>query len=144
LAFTGHIAGELPARFERKNTMKKFLIAASALTAALVGTASVASAAPYDGRGVREVAYQSASINQRQREIAFRIDQGQRNGGLTVREARMLRDDLRGVERLEYRYRRDGLSRWEVADLDRRLDVLSQRVRFNRHDTDRNHRRDRW
>jgi hypothetical protein len=114
------------------------------LTAAFVGTASVASAAPYDGRGFRDSAYSSGNINQRQRDIAFRIDQGQRNGGLTFREARVLRDDLRNVERLEIRYRRDGLSRWEVSDLDRRLDVLSQRVRFNRHDGDRQHRRDRW
>jgi hypothetical protein len=53
----------------------------------------------------------------------------------------MLREDLRNVERLEARYRRDGMSRWEVSDLDRRLDVLSQRVRFNRHDDDR---RGRW
>ncbi|HWA22058.1 MAG TPA: hypothetical protein VG735_06650 [Caulobacterales bacterium] len=126
--------------------MKKFLIAASALTAAFAATAGVASADPYDGhRGYdndyRTAAYQGVNINQRERDIAFRIDQGQRNGGLTFREARMLREDLRDVERLEARYRRDGMSRWEASDLDRRLDALSQRVRFNRHDDDR---RGRW
>lgn len=129
--------------------MKKFLIAASALTAALAATAGAASAAPYnahDRDGYRSAAYQNGNVNQRQRDIAFRIDQGQRNGGLTFREARVLRSELNTIERIEFRYRRDGLSRWERADLDRRLDRLSQQVRFNRHDGDRRYddRRDRW
>lgn len=129
--------------------MKKFLIAASALVA-LTATAGAASAAPYDNRfdgrnEYRPAAYQGLSINQRERDISMRIEQGQRNGDLTFREARALREDLRSVERVEARYRRDGISRWEASDLDRRLDVLSQKVRFNRHDNDRrNDRRDRW
>ncbi|MEJ0024008.1 MAG: hypothetical protein WDN76_11655 [Alphaproteobacteria bacterium] len=76
--------------------MKKFLIAAAALTTVLTATAGVASAAPY-GRDFRDSAYSSGNINQRQRDIAIRIDQGQRNGGLTFREARALREDLRNV-----------------------------------------------
>lgn len=120
--------------------MKKFLIAASALTAAFAATAGAASAAPFDGRydsRYERTAYNNGNINERQRDIAFRIDQGQRNGGLTYREARMLRNELNDINRLEARYRYDGLSRWERNDLDRRLDVLSQRVRFDRHDNDR-------
>ncbi len=116
--------------------MKKFLIAATALTAAFAATAGAASAAPYDGR-YRDVAYERSNINRQQDNIAMRIDQGQRNGGLTNREARMLRVELNDISRLEVRYRRDGLSRWERNDLDRRLDVLSQRVRFDRRDGDR-------
>ena len=119
--------------------MKKFLIAATALTAAFAASAGAASAAPFDGRynDYRPAAYDSQNINRQQQNIAFRIEQGQRNGGLSYREARMLRAELNDISRLEMRYRRDGLSRWERNDLDRRLDVLSQRVRFDRHDNDR-------
>lgn len=127
--------------------MKKFLIAATALTAAFAATAGVASADTYGRdfgrheRDYRDVALRDPGVNQRQREIAFRIDQGQRNGGISVREARYLREELRDIERLEARYRRDGFSRWEVSDLDRRLDALSRKVRFERRDFDR---RGRW
>ncbi len=102
--------------------MKKILIpivAVSALAAATVP--AVASAQP---------------INQRQDQLERRIDIGLRNGALTRSEAYRLRAELRNVDRLEYRYRRDGLSGWERADLDRRLDRLSAQIRYERHDRD--------
>ena len=40
------------------------------------------------------------------------------------------------LARLEARYRRDGLSQWERADLDRRFDRLSAQIRYERRDRD--------
>ncbi|WP_414694627.1 hypothetical protein [Phenylobacterium sp.] len=75
------------------------------------------------------------NVNQRQRELDRRIDFGVRRGDLTGPEARRLRDEFRDIARLESRYRRGGLSYSERADLDRRFDRLSARIR--REATDR-------
>ncbi len=102
--------------------MKKILIpivTVSALAAAALP--AVASAQP---------------INQRQDQLERRIDMGLRNGSLTRSEAYRLRAELRDTERLEHRYRRNGLSGWERADLDRRFDRISSQVRYERHDRD--------
>ncbi|MCY1645528.1 hypothetical protein OVA11_00145 [Caulobacter sp. SL161] len=102
--------------------MKKILIpivAVSALAAATVpATAS------------------AQSINDRQDRLERRIDRGLYNGTLTRHEAYRLRAELREAARLEHRYRRDGLSRWERADLDRRFDRISAQIRYERHDRD--------
>jgi hypothetical protein len=65
-----------------------------------------------------------------------RIDVGIRNGSLTRNEAMRLRGEFRDLARLEANYRRDGLSMRERADLDRRFDLLSARIRYERHDRD--------
>jgi TolA-binding protein len=100
--------------------MKKILISLIAASA-LAGAAKPAAAQP---------------INQRQADVERRIDMGLRNHSLSHREASRLRAEAQQIQRLEYRYRRDGLSRWERADLDRRLDVLSRQIRIDRHDRD--------
>lgn len=124
----GLIAGMEPGSELKENDMKKILFAAAALGLMAVAGAGTASAARWDNP--------MQSINQQERDIAFRIDRGVRNHALTARETRYLRDQLNGIERLEARYRRDGLSRWEVQDLQRRLDVLSTRVRQEVRDND--------
>lgn len=77
------------------------------------------------------------NINQRQAQLDRRIDQGLRSGQLTRQEAYRLRGEFQAIARLETRYRVNGLSQWERADLDRRFDVLSDRVRLERSDRDR-------
>ena len=80
-------------------------------------------------------------IAQRQGQLQQRIDQGVRSGALNRREAVRLQSELRGLNQLEYRYRRSGggLSMSESRDMDRRYAVLSRQVRFEKHD--RNYRR---
>ena len=104
--------------------MKKFLIPLLAAST-LAGFALPAAAAPW------------MNVNQRQAQIDHRIDVGVRNGSLTRREAANLRYEFQGIARLETQYRRTGgLQRWEMRDLDRRLDRLSARIRIDRHDRD--------
>jgi len=104
--------------------MKKFLIPLLAASA-LAGAAVPAAAAPW------------MNINQRQAQLDQRIDVGVRNGSLTRREAQNLRAEFQGIARLEYRYRRTGgLQTWERRDLDRRFDILSAKIRYERRDRD--------
>jgi hypothetical protein len=64
------------------------------------------------------------NINAQQRRLEQRIYAGQRSGRLSYREAGRLRASFGEIVRLEARYRRNGLSRWEQVDLTRRLDRL--------------------
>lgn len=84
-----------------------------------------------DGRG-RPGAWQP--INQRQAQLDRRIELGLRRVDLTRPEAARLRAEFRQIARLEMRYRANGLTRWERADLDHRLDRLTARIRFERRD----------
>lgn len=112
--------------------MKKILFAIAAV--ATLGAAASASAAPYGygpGRG------DGAAIDQRIADINVRIDRGAHDGSLSFREARNLRGQLDGIRRLEVRYGRDGLDGRERAELNGRLDRLSDQVRGDRHDGER-------
>ena len=88
------------------------------------------------GRGGYDRGAGYGDINQRIREITFRIERGTRDGSLDWRESRMLRGQLAGVQNLERRYGWDGLDGRERADLNARLDRLSYQVRGQRHDRD--------
>jgi hypothetical protein len=104
------------------------------LAAATALTAGAATAQPFGwGPSDRRL----TPIDERQERIAFRIDQGVRSGQLTSREAYRLRMEFNRIARLEARYRMNGLSGWELADLDRRLDTLTTEVRIARRDDDR-------
>lgn len=74
------------------------------------------------------------TINQRQRQLDRRIDQGVRQGDLTRAEADGLQAEFRRIARMEARYRRGGLSNSERADLDRRFDGLAARIHWQRSD----------
>ena len=67
-----------------------------------------------------------------------RIERGIRDGSLTRREAVSLRQRLNEVQRLEWRYGRDGrISNSEARELDRRYAELERRLRFERRDDQR-------
>ncbi|MDB5470132.1 MAG: hypothetical protein JWR84_1692 [Caulobacter sp.] len=112
--------------------MKKLVIAIVAASA-LAATAAPVLAAPWQ------------NINQRQAQLDRRIDQGVRSGQITRREASSLRQEFRGIARLEARYRATGgLQAWERVDLDRRFSRLSVKIRWQANDRDDrgDHRRD--
>lgn len=78
------------------------------------------------------------NINQRQRELEARIEEGVRNRTLTRNEAYQLRTELEAIERIEAQYRASGgLSQVERQYLDRRIDLLDRRLRTDRRDEDR-------
>lgn len=100
--------------------MKKLSIALAATT--FLTFAGAAAAQPW------------VSIVDRQSNLDARIDAGVRSGDLTRREATSLRADLSALARIENRYRANGLSTWEMQDLDRRYDNISRQVRMERAD----------
>ena len=129
--------------------MRKLLI-----SAVILGT--LASAAPaaaqyrdyrggYDSRGDDRIDHQIQRIEDRIRQAA----QQRRISG---REAQYLLRQAHGIDRLEDRYSRNGLSQWERQDLRNRVQNLRQQLRFERQDgrydrrDDRGYddRRDRW
>ncbi|HWQ87474.1 hypothetical protein [Brevundimonas sp.] len=130
--------------------MKKFLIPAIALAAASIAVPAMAQnyqdqyRGDRDDRGRYEQDHRGdrnnrggwQSISQRKYQLDRRIDRGERNRQLSRREAQRLRAELNQLVRLEYSYQRGGLSYRERAELDRRYDRLSARVRAERHDND--------
>jgi hypothetical protein len=118
-------------------------IALTVLAAATVVAAIPAAASAQNTRGpIPYTQYRPStppvwqSINSRQRELDRRIDLGVRMGRITRREATSLRAEFRGIARLEQTYRRGGLSIRERADLDRRFDRLSAKIRVQASDRD--------
>jgi hypothetical protein len=111
------------------------LIAASAL-ALTAGAASAQSYRGYDRGYDRGYERGWTPIDARQDQLNRRIDRGVESGQLSRREAWRLRGEARDIARLEARYRVNGLSGWERADLDRRFDALSAQIRYERHDRD--------
>jgi hypothetical protein len=97
------------------------------LTLAAVAAATLTVAAPAQ-------AQRYYSINERQQNQFARIQQGVRSGALTRPEAARLRGQFRDLARLENRYRANGLSAGERADLNRRFDRLSQRIYVQKRD----------
>ncbi len=81
------------------------------------------------------------AINERQRDLDDRIDDGVRRGCLTRIEATRLRTEFQRIVFMERNYRRSGsgLTAWERRDLDQRLDRLQQDIRRQCRDGD-----DRW
>ncbi len=118
--------------------MKKLLIPALAI--AVASAALPAAAQSYDRHGPsRGHGYEQSyngwnAISQRKYNLDRRIDQGVRTRQLSHREASRLKDELNSLVRLERSYMRDGLSRRERNELDRRYDNLSAKVRYERND----------
>lgn len=76
-----------------------------------------------------------------QARLSERVDRAAWRGSISRREAQNLRWQLDEVQRLSWRYSRDGLSRWERRDLEDRLDHIRYQLREDRRDGGR---RDRW
>jgi hypothetical protein len=108
------------------------IIATLAVAAATALTATAAAAQPM-GHG-RHNTWEP--INQRQAKMERQIERGVMRGALTRAEARRLSSEFRQLARLEARYRVNGLSYAERADLDRRFDRLAAQIRYESRDRD--------
>lgn len=110
-------------------------VLAATTAAVALGAALPAAAQPYRHAPVYESRHDGwRSIDQRKYNLDRRIDQGVRTRQLSVREASRLKSELNSLVRLERAYQRDGLSRRERMELDRRYDALSAKIRYERRD----------
>jgi hypothetical protein len=139
-----NVASSAPDIFKRNRTMKKILLSIAAVSAIAAAVPAVASAQDYGYDRGPDRGYDRGYGygGDRVARLDDRIDRGIRSGGLTRNEAWRLKGDLRETARLEARYRRDGLNRWEREDLDRRFDRISAQIRYERHDRDYGYGRD--
>jgi len=80
--------------------------------------------------------WNGGGLNGDQARLAQRIDRAAYSGRISRREAQSLRAQLDDYQRVEWRYRRDGLSRWERDDLQRRLYRIERDLREERRDRD--------
>jgi hypothetical protein len=110
--------------------MRKFLIpalmAATAATAAAPATAQMWRLQPTVRSQIQ------SDINQLDRQIA----RAAARRAISQREATGLRRQALNLRRTYYRYGRNGLSRLEVAELERQVNRLRLRLRLERRDWD--------
>lgn len=112
---------------------KKALLSLLAASAVAIATPTLAQDyGRHHGGG-----WNGGGLNGDQARLAQRIDRAAYNGRISRREAADLRYQLEDYQRVEWRYRRDGLSRWEREDLQRRLDRIERNLREDRRDRDR-------
>ncbi len=71
------------------------------------------------------------SLSVRADDIAGRIEAGVASGALTDLQARDLRDQFKGLLKLEDTYRETGLTLNQRADLQARYDTLVARIKVN-------------
>ena len=69
-----------------------------------------------------------SGMAQREDSIRLRIDDGARMGDLSPGQVSRLRGELREIVDLDARYSDDGMSDWQVRDLNSRLSLLDQRL----------------
>lgn len=80
--------------------------------------------------------WNGGGLNGDQARLSQRIDRAAYNGRISRREAQSLRYQLNEYQRVEWSYRRDGLSNWERRDLQNRLDRIERNLRDDRRDRD--------
>ena len=109
--------------------MRNLILSVVLASAAVTATPAVAQSwrlAPSIHRQIQQ------DINQ----LNNRIDRAARRGTISQREANSLRRDAFQVQRTYNRFSRNGLTRSEVAELERRVNVVHQRLRYERRDWD--------
>ena len=117
---------------------KKALLSLLAASAVAIATPTLAQdyGRGHDRGGGYNGGWNGGGLNGDQVRIAQRIDRAVYSGRISRREAQSLRSQLDDYQRLEWRYRRDGLSNWERRDLQGRLDRIERNLREERRDRD--------
>jgi len=121
--------------------MKKILLSLAA-TAAVASAALPAAAQSWDrgdrydnvyDRGDRDWRgdrgdYRGGDMMGRLRVLDVRVDRAERFGRISGYTANNLRRQIDGLQSMAYRYSRDGMSRYERADFERRYDYVANSV----------------
>ena len=120
--------------------MRKILISALLIGATIAPMPASAQYRTDYHRGYRS----DDRIDHQIRQIEDRIRQARQNRRISRGEADRLLRQADHIDRLEDRYSRNGLSRWEHQDLRQRIQNLRAQLRMDRHDGRRwDDRRDR-
>jgi proline dehydrogenase len=112
--------------------MRKIVLSVAAAMAA--GTA--ATAVPASAQTWRIQPVVQREIRQDINQLERRIERAAQRRVISPREASQLRRDADRLERSYYRFARNGLTRYEVAQLETGVNRLHQRLRIERRDWD--------
>ena len=129
--------------------MRKFLISAALLSvAAAAAPASAQYNSRYDDRRYDDRrGYDDfrggERIDRQLAQISDRIHRAYQRRLISSNEARRLQREADQIDRLEDRYGRNGLSGWERQDLQRRVQHLRQRLKWERREGREDRRDDR-
>ena len=115
---------------------KKALLSLLAASAVAIATPTLAQDYGRHHGGGYNGGWNGGGLNGEQARLSQRIDRAAYNGRISRREAQSLRYQLEEYQRVEWRYRRDGLSNWERRDLQNRLDRIERNLRDERRDRD--------
>lgn len=117
--------------------MRKVLVSIALASAALI--ASAPASAQYGG-GWRPNPGVQREIQQDINQLDRRITRAEQRRTISRREAFGLRRDANEIRRTYARYSRNGLDRQEVRDLQRRVNQVHMRLRYEQRDWDRGRR----
>jgi hypothetical protein len=112
--------------------MRKIVLSIAAAAAAVTATTAVPASAQTWRLGPAVHREIQQDINQLER----RIDRAAARRVISRREATSLRRDANQLERTYHRFARNGLTRYEVAQLEAGVNRVHQRLRMERRDWD--------
>jgi hypothetical protein len=115
-------------------TYKKALFAALAVSAVAATTPALAQSYGYGYGQARELDRRQAQLEQRVERMAY-------NRQLSRNEFRVFERQFDQFDRMQWSYARNGLSRWEHAELSNQLDRIQSQIRYERREDRRD---DRW
>lgn len=95
------------------------------LIALMAGGALAAAAVPALAQNYESY---NPGVAQREDNLRGRIDDGVRAGDLSIGQASRLRGELREIVDLDARYQGEGMSDWQMRDLNSRLSLLASRL----------------
>ena len=125
---------------------KKALLSLLAASAVAMSTPVLAQNYGYgygDPYGQSGYGYRAGQdLDQRQARLEQRVERLAASGRISRSDYRLFAREFDRFDRLQWAYARNGLSRWERAELSAQLDRIQARIRYERQD-DRYDRRDR-
>ena len=111
--------------------MRKIVISAMIAGAAVVATPAAAQNWGYQG------GYNANGVVQQINQLQNQVQQAQRRGAISPREANGLRRQVTSLQRNLRLYSRNGLDRREVSILQSQVNQVRQALRSERRDNDR-------
>lgn len=116
---------------------KKALLSMLAASAVVMATPALAQNYGYQGSQGYGNNYGQGygnDIDQRQARLEQRVDRLASNGRISRSEYRVFARQFDYIDRLQYSYRRNGYSRWELQELNSQLDRVQAQIRYERAD----------
>jgi hypothetical protein len=108
--------------------MRKVILSLVAITATSIAAPGFAQSYPQHGQNYNN-SYADGNVAVRIGQLQTRLQEGVRNGSITRREARPIRQEIQRLSYLERQYGANGLTGQERATLQQRIRTVRQQIR---------------